>query len=214
MTSAKAVWSRRLAAIAQPVLVGTPLTEPADDAAKARFIQNFEDELGHRRPVDQPLLAAILGVHAPATAEPGSPDVAAWTDVCAGRDPARVQGGDGPLVYGGEEHGIEIGTETELAVLHALWRRGVTGPSAPARTRAIAAACWAIGHLQPDNATGHPWAVAVFIELCLATGSDEARLYAETLVHAGTVATGRPDRFSAVLLMDSARLLTLNDQAG
>ncbi|MBZ0171155.1 MAG: hypothetical protein K8E66_02125, partial [Phycisphaerales bacterium] len=59
--------------------------------------------------------------------------------------------------------------------------------------------------------TNHPWAVHVFLRLSLAesdrAASDAARLHAETLLHNALVSSGRPDRFSACLLLDAARAL-------
>ncbi|MCC6676493.1 MAG: hypothetical protein IT436_05055 [Phycisphaerales bacterium] len=216
--SEREVWARRLEAVAAPVLHGTPLTLPSDAEAARRFILAFADERGHRRGVDPFVLAAFLGVPAP-VAEPSSPtpDVRAWAAVARDQDPDRLElEGSGPLLYGRdpsrESEGIETATEVELAVLHALWRRATRKNHPRFDHRAMSAARWAVATLQPDNATGHPWAVAVFIELWIASGDAEARLYAETLIHNSLVGAGAPDRFSAVLLLDSAWLLRDTDR--
>lgn len=210
--SEREIWARRLDAVAQPALKGTPLVQPSDLEATRRFILSFADEYGHRRAVDPFVLAALLGVSAP-VAEPRSPtpDVRAWAAVARGETPddALIEG-SGPLLYGRDTcdpEGIETATEAELAVQHAAWRRAVETRDARIVYRAMTAARWAVATLQPDNATGHPWAVAVFIELWIESGDAEARLYAETLIHNSLVGAGVPDRFSAVLLLDAARLL-------
>lgn len=207
------IWSRRLLGIAEPVLASTPLLNPTGEPQATEFIRSFADELGHRRTVDPFVLAALLGVRPPGSVSRAA-DVRAWADLAAGEAPAAVnEETAGPLAYG-QDAGIEIETEVELAVLHAVWRRGVLADSARLRQRAIAAARWAMSRLQPDNATGHPWAVAVFIELWLAGDDLEARHYAETLIHNSLVTNGRPDRFSAVLLLDAARLIEAAGRRG
>lgn len=209
-------WAERLRRIAGPVLADTPLIGPATPAEARRFVDEFRDEHGHRRPVDRYLLSTVLGLPAEPPGAGAAADVQAWAGVAAGQDPPFIDlEAHGPLVFAPGRPGapgIETSTEMELAVLHALWRRSGGPGGARARRRALAAARWAVAELQPDNATGHPWAVAVFLELWFVSDEPEARLYAETLVHNCLVAAGRPDRFSAVLLLDSANLLDV--QAG
>ncbi len=98
---------------------------------------------------------------------------------------------------------IEVWTEQELSGLHALWwlarRRGRDDLA----RRGAAARDWHLVNTQPDNATNRPWALHVF----LLGGTDESRLYAETLLHNCLVGTGRPDPTSAWILLDSARAL-------
>lgn len=100
---------------------------------------------------------------------------------------------------------IETTTETELSALHALSHHARRDPSGRLAERCLDAARWHVDELQPDNGTNHPWAVHVF--LALAEDDSTARLHAESLVHNALVSSGRPDRFSACLLLDSARLL-------
>lgn len=115
----------------------------------------------------------------------------------------------GPLVGEAafEAGPVETVTETELGALHAL--RHLATRDRRLRDRCLDAADWHVRTLQPDNGTNHPWAVHVFVELASLGGplADGARLHAETLVHNALVATGRPDRFSACLLLDAARFL-------
>jgi hypothetical protein len=107
---------------------------------------------------------------------------------------------------------IEATTETELSALHALSHHAsVTGPVAAATLgeRVLDAARWHVDTLQPDNGTNHPWAVHVFLGLASADESYAAgaTLHAEGLLHNALVRAGRPDRFSACVLLDSARAL-------
>jgi hypothetical protein len=66
------------------------------------------------------------------------------------------------------------------------------------------AAEYLIAEVQPDNATNHPFALAAFLALAHA-GNFEAMLYAQTLLHNCQVQLGRPDAFSAALLLHAAR---------
>jgi hypothetical protein len=105
------------------------------------------------------------------------------------------------------EKPIEVWTEIELSALHALWtwRR-----DEPVRQRCLSAAAWLLENVQPDNATQHPWAVHVFAVLGVDetfAARAEADQYAQTLLHACMVRTGRADRFSALVLEHAAREL-------
>lgn len=231
------LWSRRLLTTASRALANTPLVsdEPVTEAATAAFIAEFQDEHGHRRAVDRYLLAHALGhphlalATSLASSDPtaNSTDIALWAALCAGRDPSGLIATHGPLIH--ETRGvIETDTEAELSALHALWWHAKGHPTiatglepvasprklstSPLIDRCMDAARHAVDVLQPDNATCHPWAIAVFVELWLQTGDLSARLYAETLEHNSLIAMGRPDRFSAVLLLDAARMLA--PQAG
>lgn len=216
MSDPTETWARRLASIAEPVLQGTPLTSPSTPAAIREFITSFADELGHRRAVDPYVLSTMLNTPAgPPPDSAAAPDVKAWASVASGRAVEGVDlSGSGPLAYPHAADGIEIATEIELSVLHALWRSAIVTGSGIALARAHSAAAWAIAHLQPDNATGHPWAAGLFIARWVEAGDIAARMYADTLIHNSIVAAGRPDRFSAVLLLDAAGLLRMGRQAG
>lgn len=100
---------------------------------------------------------------------------------------------------------IEVYTECELGAIHALWNlAGLRGRSGW-RVRCLAAAAWVIEHLQPDNATGHPWAAHVFAIGAGEGLGPEGDLLAQTLLHNAMVNRGRPDRFAACVLRDCAR---------
>lgn len=71
----------------------------------------------------------------------------------------------------------------------------------------MAAAAAYMEQIQPDNATNHPWAIHVFLVHALRTGTDDGRMYAETMLHNCMVGSGRPDRLSAVILLDAAHAI-------
>lgn len=102
---------------------------------------------------------------------------------------------------------IEVATESELAAVHALDLLAIRLRRPDLARRAQCAAQWLIEHLQPDNATSHPWAAHVFVRLAARTGDPDALLYADTLTHNALVALGRPDRLSAHVLLSCARAL-------
>lgn len=214
-------WSEHLAAIAAPALAGTPLdpeSGPCDPDVAARFIDSFADELNHRRAVDRPLLGRLLGIApTPPESEPASEDVALWWAIHTGVSSVLVErmmsSAPGPLI--GEpafqRGAIEATTETELGALHALAHhaRAAGGKRSRISARCLDAARWHVDTLQPDNGTNHPWAIHVFIELADADPAYAmgATLHAEGLLHNAMVRTGRPDRFSACLLLDASRAL-------
>lgn len=209
-----AQWSEHARALAAPVLAGTPLDPKANPTPGEAdtFITTFRDELGHRRAVDRPILAHLLGTDpgpAPANA---TLDARLWHAIHAHEPVAGLLApAPGPLL--GEPAfaagAIETTTETELAALHALAHHAGRDPSLTERM--LDAARWHVQTLQPDNGTNHPWAVHVFIMLAEretdTNSAHEATLHAETLVHNSIVNLGRPDRFSACLLLDAARVL-------
>ncbi|MEO1007036.1 MAG: hypothetical protein AAFX79_00545 [Planctomycetota bacterium] len=188
-----------------------PLPEPAEADG---WIGTFADEAGHRRDVDRPLLGWLLGVAAgDRGAEPiheAPIDVVLWA---AARDGSMrelgVQESGSLQPFAWAEAGrvaIEVWTERELSAIQALWAIGIERRDEHARTRAEDAARWCVAELQPDNATNHPWAIDVFAWLG-ARGDGHADLYAQTLLHNATIATGRPGRFSAMILHAAARSL-------
>ncbi len=129
--------------------------------------------------VDEHLLAASAGVV-------GCPEPSGAGPALQGRSPDDV---------------IELWTERELSMVHAAWLL-------PGWTElAERSARWLIDEIQPDNATNLPWAVQVFAHLSVTEGTDEARMYAETLLHNCMVSTGRPDPLSGLILLDAARQL-------
>lgn len=102
---------------------------------------------------------------------------------------------------------IEIWTEQELAGMHALSHLQKRDMSLDQRARLDAAAEWHLEHTQPDNATGRPWAIHVFVRRWLERGEAESRLYAETLLHNCRILAGKPDPVSAEILLDAAEFL-------
>jgi len=106
---------------------------------------------------------------------------------------------------------IEVWTETDLCALHALGWLAQLHTNTPTRStlrnRVTLAVLWYLEHIQPDNATNHPWAVHLFAaESCRPTAphAAEADLFAQTLLHNAIVTMGRPDRISAHILADAA----------
>lgn len=216
-------WSNRLWALASSALVGTPILDLSSSAIeRSEFIATFSDSMGQRRAVDRPILHWLLGVPFPVLTDRAPPDVGAWERLAiltrqflrpcpAGithdvlLDAEYQPRAPAPLV--GDLGAIEIATEIELSVLHATWNYAIAQDWPSELARAVAAARWMIANVQPDNATGHPWAVHAFVALA-AAGDVEAGMYADTLVHNTLVAgNGKPDRFSALLLLDAARML-------
>lgn len=180
----------------------------AFDLTSARPPEWEADELGQRRPLDRAFLACVLG---PAAGLPQirDPAMGLWMIAAAGTGGSReaavtLQPGRGSLL-GLESTGtIETSTETELSALHAAWRIARCDSDHTLRERCLHAATWAVGELQPDNATNRPWAAHVFVELWLARRQAGAGLYAQTLLHNCQVSFGKPDRISALVLWDAA----------
>lgn len=228
-TMSTAAWADRFEAIARLTLAGSSWESllGAPTAEKVMWIGEFRDDAGHRRAVDRPFLAALLGVDAgtagDSSASSLSIDARLWW---AAHDPSTdvpelialgtPSSGDALVA---ESDTLEVRTETELCAMHALWRLSKAREIAPGlrdelRERTLRAARWAVRELQPDNATNHPWAAHVFIELARREASVGARMYAETLVHNSMVATGKPDTFSALVLLDASRELRFSSEQG
>lgn len=173
------------------------------------FITTFRDNAGHRRAVDAALLSSLFRVPAPALPTSANFDARVWWALQG--QPLPAFSPEGSLVPEPERGGIELWTEAELASLHALWNLACDRKDQALRSRAVSAARWLMAEIQPDNATNHPWAVHVFATLSSHADpviAGDARLYAETLLHNTIIAgQGRPDRFSATILLDAARQL-------
>lgn len=214
-------WSEHLETIARSVLADTPLSgsqhaalSPSDHLA---FVEGFRDELGHRRAVDRPILLWLLGL-TQAAAPPTKPsamdasDLAVWWALHTG-DPVspHIRPGPGPIIGEAEfsRSAIEATTETELGALHALWHHAQRAQDPALFERCHDAARWHVDTLQPDNGTNHPWAIHVFLHLAEidAGYAPAAGMHAEGLLHNATVRSGKPDLFSACLLLDSARAI-------
>lgn len=171
--------------------------------------RGFRDEQGHRRAVDTPFIAHRLGLHAGPAPVGGRPlDEALWWAVhdagVAVDAIVPTASAPAPLVYRVDRAGIEVGTETELGAVHALWLLGRLRGRPEWGDRALLAAAWMLEHLEPDNGTGHPWAAHVFIELAERRAMPEAVLYAGALLHAAQATSGRPDALSGMILADAA----------
>jgi hypothetical protein len=182
--------------------------------ARTAFIDTFADDAGHRREIDRPLLAHMLGVN-PGARPPGvAHEAAVWWALHDADPRGSLAGidlaGDERLFPSLRDVGIERWTEAEFAGVHALsWLAG-REPGAIGRSRR--AAMWLMREVQPDNGTHRPWATHLFVmlagDLSLdATDRAEADLYAQTLLHNALAGAGRVDRFSACILWDSAAWL-------
>ena len=186
------------------------------------------DDFGHRRPVDDAFFAWRQRGNGNASGAPATPpddvdneDTLLWAALTnAGSDPlallasgdaaARDRTDSGALF--GQQAGrvpLEVWTERELSCLHALdrlrtERPGITRDIETVLNNALA---WHIENLQPDNATNHPWAIHVFLRAAVERDEYPAQLYAEALLHNCQVSMGRPDAFSAHILLDAAEAL-------
>lgn len=204
-------WAAQINAVLAAGLRGTALERAlsADEDARAAYARGFADDAGHRRVVDPPLLAWVLGVPQWEIPRPTRPDVALWAAlVQAGSDPLTLIATDaGPVAPEARLHGIEVWTEIELASLQALWWHARRSKSGGVSDRARSLARWLMDEIQPDNGTNRPWAVACFAELA-AGGDSDAELYAETLLHNCQVSLGKPDVLSTVILLDAQHSLT------
>ncbi len=203
-------WAGRLRATCRGVV--DDLFEATGVAEQHGLIENFADELGHRRLVDRPLLANLLGLCAGTPPEKMSGDVSLWWaihDATIDVDSILLKsdGDPGPLLVEKPVGSVEIWTEEELSSLHALWHLAMGRNRPDLMEQALGAARWHVRELQPDNATNHPWAIHVFVALWRVDGDDAAHLHAQTLLNNCQVHMGRPDRFSACILLDSAMCL-------
>jgi hypothetical protein len=115
----------------------------------------------------------------------------------------------GPLMARGEDDAVEVWVDSELAVMHGLWRASRVQGDEALRKRLFDAVCWHVEHTGTENATHRPWAAHIF----LLEGSLEARLFAEGQVHACR-ADGGPDPCSRWILADAARELGLAARSG
>jgi len=201
-----------LRALAAGTLGEPPI--PPGEPARARWAATLTDESGARPVAIGPLLDNLAGVRRAILAAPSDPAEALWRlPFGRGADPlALVLPGPGPLFDPGDS-GMETRTERELSAMHALGAHAVGRDSPALWVRLWSAVDWHVRELQPDNATGRPWAVHVFA--MRAAGADDAgiasgaRLHASTLVHNCRVTLGRPDRVSACILLHASITLRL-----
>ena len=119
-----------------------------------------------------------------------------------------------PFLPERDDLAIEVWTECELSVLHAVWRvvlearfEGAPRSQAVSRLegRVREAVAWHLDRTQPDNATTHPWAIHAFLEL--GRPSAEAIDYAGSILHAveaAGYARGMVDPLSRWIMLDAA----------
>lgn len=193
-------------------------------APRKNFVAGgFSDEAGHRRTVDQPLLAwrrfrEVGDAPSPWESRSPEPDVLLWQALTDPSIDPWAALPDAQAARGGQDRrsllpisgsaAIEVWTERELAALHALWWHARLTRNATFHTRLESSAAWHIEHLQPDNATAHPWAIHVFLDhACREPVNHDIRLYAETQLHNCRVSLGYPDALSALILIDAADAL-------
>lgn len=175
----------------------------------------------HHRLADQLVLCHVLGLtgtHTPARVQAAVSgarnelDLWLWGEVLRGNaDAGEILERVGPGGSLGESTAtsIEVLTETQLCALHAMLWLGAAHATLAAR--AGSASSWLLEHLEPDNATRHPWAIQAFIARA-AGGDAESGLYASAMMHACCVESGRPDRASAVILLDAAHWLETSNE--
>lgn len=194
--------------------MGTPWVGLMDSPERAEQfppLAEFRDEAGHRRAVDIYLLSHLVGLTPPNAPATAGTEVQMWSRIASkARDYfwTEVAATQAWLVRERESLTIETWTQAELCSLHALSHAGPT-----MKPRMDAAADWMIEHLQPDNATNHPWGIHVFVQRAAELNSPEHRLYAEALLHNAIVSLGRADRFSALILLDAGRWLDSRKEA-
>jgi hypothetical protein len=213
-----------LGPVAAALLQRQPLT--TDQAIDP---STFVDERGHRRTTDRPMLTWLTRpqgtmnqpfldqqpAERPAADRHRSLDLELWENLAQGLPMTRPLG-LGPLEPWTPASGpIEVWTERELSALHALWHLeslvSHSQRTGSPHDHSLTVARWHVENTQPDNATNHPWAIHVFIALWASDASGnpafEAELYAQTQLHNCQVSLGRPDRLSALILIEAARAL-------
>ncbi len=188
----------RLRALAATNPTLPDLTDLPDPPA---FIHAFSDEHGHRRTVDAPFLTCLLRRHGHTLSTPPAPTAPApaaclWHALADARTPPPPH--TVPLTSLTDHASIEVWTEELLCALHAAsW----LAHADPAWHDAVDDHLpWIVEHLEPDNATRHPWAVHLFLR----SRDPALRLYADELLHACRVQLAHPDRLGALILLDAA----------
>lgn len=210
-------WAGWLRSVAEPVLGRIDWSVP------------FADERGHRREIDVPLIAWARGVRLdPVPSGPASTDTALWHALASGVAAAKVDeilrvaraaarspwGSDEGALLPQGNIALEVWTETELASLHALWWLARGHGRGDWGALIDGAVAWHLENIQPDNATAHPWGVHLFALRGAADAGGGARLHAETMLHNCQISLGRPDRLSALILMDAARAMEVAGGGG
>lgn len=209
------VWCRRLEAAAAAALP-KPQWESlrsASPESKRQFQETFADEFGHTRTTDAPLLARLLGIATPeeesrrreAPTLPHQPHAALWWRLTASRPHEMRLDEQGPLFPELRTESIESWTEAELSGLQALAWWMVASPHDQRLTERVQRHTeFLIAELQPDNATNRPWGIGVFAFMAQRDQRIEADHYAQTQLHNCTVTFAKPDRLSALILLDAA----------
>jgi len=198
-------------------------------------LDSFRDEFNQRRAVDAPFLRwRIHQTEATPSSPPISrnsspdrwdcspeqsqginfatapPELAAWHALLVPATPAQSILN---LFFASPtpDAGIEVQTESELCLLHALWQHATRRGAPPGLRERCRERCdRLIDTLQPDNATNRPWAIHVFALAgagFLGPPRSEADHYAQTLLHNCRVSLARPDTMSAQILADAAESL-------
>ncbi len=195
-------WARMLARRASAWLASAPAGVPGASPGAAATLDAATPFLLWR--------AARTG--APACDPPPFPptgvrgDAALWWALLdpSSPSPAAEIAAPGPLFPQTLYDTIEVWTEGELSAAQALWWLARERRRPELRERALRAALWHIEAIQPDNATNRPWGIAVFLDLWASQGNQEARFYAETLLHNAEAGAAARTRLSAELLADAA----------
>ncbi len=207
MSSQIQIWQGRLDRLARAVLSDLPDPGGSCDRPERRAaIDGFSDESGVRRAIDSAVLGRVFGVPPGPMPEDATPDLQWWWALAAG-GAAPVPEPSGPLTRRREDQGIELWTEIELGALHAAWSLAIDREDEPLLARCMDACRWHIAELQPDNATNHAWAIHAFVIYAGVFDCSEADLHAQTLLHACMMTSGKPDRFSGLLMYESADAL-------
>ncbi len=198
-------WISRLERLARAGLNDLPdPTSALTDEERRLAVDAFSDEMGNRRVIDEAILSRVYGV-SPARLPAGAGvDSASWWALAEGHATLPRLEAIGSLTARRDDLGIEIWSEIELATLHAAWSVAIDRRDQQLIDRCLDACVWHVAELQPDNATGHAWAVHGFVNCAIERGQVEAEMHAESIVHACMMQRGVPDRLSALLLWDAA----------
>jgi len=207
VSSSIQIWQGRLKRLAASALSDLPVpgvgvTRDLHQAAA----DGFSDESGVRRLIDTAVLARVYNL-APGPMPAGAtPDLQWWwalADGSAHPEPEPT----GALTRRRDDQGIELWTEIELGALHAAWSLAIDREDESLLVRCMEACRWHIAELQPDNATNHAWAIHAFVIYADVYECPEADLHAQTILHACLMTSGKPDRFSALLMLEAADAL-------
>jgi len=175
---------------------------PMPDECRAAA-EGFSDESGVRRTIDPAVLARVYGT-APGPMPVGAtPDLQWWWALADGGAHPEPEPA-GALTRRRDDQGIELWTEIELGALHAAWSLAIENEDESLLVRCMEACRWHIAELQPDNATNHAWAIHAFVIYADVFLSPESDMHAQTLLHACMMASGKPDRFSGLLMYEAA----------